>query len=305
MLSAICITGFGDESGVVTTVGTYIETETNNAVWAAGNLTVAPGLIFGLKGKETPLYGRIEFENRQQAKFAVSGYTGQELRTKFKIGGDVKFGKISFNPEYELRFKAYVGQPLSELSIYENRFHLNFTFPVGEKWSVYLKAMPTLIVNINDSRDESGDENVFQDYYQEIELGTAWAWNQNNTLLLGIYNELGFNEKVENPSGVINGGKNFEMYEFQFRIIYRHKFGNGINLDPFARIGIVRNLLYQTSPDDISTENFRRDRFGVNVKYSAENGITPYMQTYYQRSNMGDDPVQHRFELKVGLDYVF
>lgn len=295
----------GAESGVLTTVGTFIETETNNAHWAAANLTVAPGLNFGLAGKVVPIYGWLHFENRELAAISENGYTGQELRSKFRFGSNLKLEKTAFNPEYELRVKYFVGIPVSELSIYENRFKLNFNFPVGNNWAIYLKAMPTLIININENRDDTGGEKVFLDYYQEFELGAGWSWNQHNTLLLGIYNELGIDQAVTNSDGSINGGKNFGLYEFQARLVYKHEFRNGIHLDPFARIGIVRNFLYEKTPGEITTGNFRRDRFGFNLKYSAENGLRPNMEGYYQRSNMGSGPVQHRFYWKIGLDYQF
>lgn len=165
--------------------------------------------------------------------------------------------------------------------------------------------MPKLIVNINECRDNIGGRRVFLDYFQEFEFGARWSWNRNNTILLGIYNELGINQCISNASGSINGGNNFGLYEFQVRLVYKHDFNSGIHLAPFARIGIVRNILYEESPGDVTTANFRRDPFGFNLNYSAVNGLNPNLDGYYQRSNMGRGPVQQRFFWRIGLDYIF
>jgi hypothetical protein len=165
--------------------------------------------------------------------------------------------------------------------------------------------MPTLIINVDDTLDDIGSERVFLDYYQELELGTGWAWNEYNTLLLGLYNELEIDEKVINSSGAVNNGSAYQTFELQARIKLRHRFRNGIQFDPFARIGIVRKYRYEKTPGNVTTSDYRRDRYGVTIKYAAPNGLAPYMETYYQRSNMGDDPVQHLLNLEVGLNYVF
>ncbi len=297
--------GLAAEPGVTTTVGTFIETKTNNAHWAAANLTVVPGINLGIRGNETPLYGWFHFENRQQAVFSVNGYGGQELRHKYRFGSNLKLGSTSFNPEYELRIKNFVGYPTSLFSIFENRFKLNFAIPIHSKWNLYIELMPTLIININENRDDIGGELVFQDYYQEVEIGAGWSWNPDNTLLFSLYNELGIDERVRNSSGSINNGSSYYKYEFQFRLVYQHRFNNGIQLNPFARIGIVRNFLYKITPGVIESYNFRRDRIGVNLNYTTENGISPNLECYYQRSNMGLEPIEHRLAWTVGMDYTF
>lgn len=86
-------------SEVSTTIGTFIETETNNEPWAGANQAVVPGLNFGLAGKETPIYGWIHFENREQAGFSDNGYIVHELRSNFRFGSNLKLGSTSFNPE--------------------------------------------------------------------------------------------------------------------------------------------------------------------------------------------------------------
>ena len=165
--------------------------------------------------------------------------------------------------------------------------------------------MPTLIININENRSDIDGELVFQDYYQEVEIGAGWSWNPNNTLLFSLYNELGIDERVRNSSGSINNGSSYYKYEFQFRLVYQHRSNNGIQLNPFARIGIVRNLLHEITPGVIKSYNFRRDRIGVNINYTTENGISPNLECYYQRSNMGPGPIEHRLAWTVGMDYTF
>jgi len=305
-ISVLFATNLHAEPGVTTTIGTFIETETNNAVWADLNLTVAPGLDLGIRGNETPLYGWIHLENRQVALISSAlNYTGQEIRSRLRIGSNLKIGSVDFNPEYELRIKYYAGFSVSELSIFENRFKLNFNIPVSSEWKIFINLMPTLILNINKSRDDTDGQSIFKDYYHEVEIGSGWSWNSDNALLLSIYNELGLDERIRNTGGSINNGNRYYEYEFQFRIIYQHRFNNGIQLSPFTRIGIVRNLLYETSPGVIETVNFRRHRIGVTMNYNAENGITPNLECYYQRSAMGQKPVQHRMYWKVGVDYSF
>lgn len=67
----------------------------------------------------------------------------------------------------------------------------------------------------------------------------------------------------------------------------------------------MKNLQYEEAGGADTTKDFRGDRFGVKLNYLADNGIAPHFEAYYQHSNFGEKPHQHRLMWKVGLDYSF
>jgi hypothetical protein len=289
------------------TVGTYIESETNNEPYSELNLVIVPGLECSVLGNDVPYFFAYGFEHRDFHFNASQGskYKGNELRNKFLIGYRITSDKLSFKPVYELRVRYFIGYSPSDLAIYENRFHLDLIFYTDSRWIFYLDLMPTLIIDITDSRSDTGESEIYTDYYQEVGAGARILLYDRDILSFGIYNELGINEKVRLADGSLNNGSKINFYEFQIRLSYIHIFLNGIVIAPFARIGLVRNLLYVDAGGVDITKDFRRDRIGVKLNYLADNGIAPNFEAYYQHSNVGDNPHQHRLMWKVGLDYSF
>jgi len=127
------------------------------------------------------------------------------------------------------------------------------------------------------------------------------------SLGFSVYNEMEMKEQVE-AGGTINNGGTYKFYEFQLRIKYSYLFGNGILLTPFARIGLLKKSFQQDGGSEYENNN-RRDRFGLQVGYSAENGLRTFGEFYYQRENMESFEVEadprHRILWKLGMEYSF
>lgn len=293
---------------VTTTIGTYMESESNNAEYSGSNMLLAPGLQIGVSKNESGPYINFVFENRDYSYNSnnINRNKGDQYREKFYLGIKTHIGNVSFNPEYELRIETYNRYSIAEKSTFENRFHLKSQFPAGDKAQLFLLLMPTLKIDNTSSRQQyASGSKTYMDYYQETEFGIRINWNR-ETLSFSLYNEYENEKNYLWDDGSINGGDTYSYYEFQIRASYRHSFKSGINLSPFARVGIVRNKIYQSAGGHRYTENFRRDRYGIVLDYKAPNGIRPYFETYYQRSNMGTgNPTKNMLFWKLGLSYSF
>jgi hypothetical protein len=284
---------------------TFIETETNNSPYSGENLILVPGLIMGIKGLETPVYGRFSFENRMKAENSADDYQGNELRHIYVVGGRIgESGGHTFNPELEIRVKNYVGYSFDDKSNIENRFHLRFLFPVGRGWSILLNTMPTLLLaSSTSSREEGATGNTtYFDFYNESLLGTVWKINQKNSLTAAFYNELRDYQDYEWSDGSVNDGGIRLMNEFQFRLSWTGSFSNGVVLVPFVRIGIVRNEYYVDAGGVERTEDYRRDRYGVLIRNTSSD-LTPFLEAYYQYQEENGATPQHMMFWKVGMNY--
>ncbi|MDC7235375.1 MAG: hypothetical protein PQJ58_19260 [Spirochaetales bacterium] len=262
-------------------VGTYMENEMNtDEADKDSDLFISPGVTFGISHDEIPLYMKVEAENRQAGSYYRED-TGQRLghtvRQKLMFGGKFGLGGIAFNPEYELRIHTPAGIGY-EGNSYENRFKLNFDFPVSEH-NVYLNMMPTYRVN-------NGKDNT---YYHEVETGFRYRFNGTQSFALGLYNEL---ENFDND-GLYN--------EVQARLYYNHQFSNGINFNPYARIGLYRQY-YNGDENVVDT---LRQRAGLKMSYSAENGVSPFTEVWYQNTNLKEDQNVNTVMWKVGVSYSF
>ncbi len=198
------------------TVGTYIESETNNEPYSELNLVIVPGLEISVLGNDVPYFFAYGFEHRDVHYNVSQGskYEGNELRNKFLVGYRFTSDKLSFKPVYELRARYFIGYSPSDLAIYENRFHLEFIFYTDSRWFFYLDLMPTLIIDITDGRSDTGNSETYTDYYQEVGAGTGILLFDRDILSFGIYNELGINEKVRLADGSLNNGSNFFFMSF-------------------------------------------------------------------------------------------
>lgn len=262
------------------TFGTYLESEINtNKIHRDSDLHITPALTSKISNTTLPLYLKIEMENRKAGEYYFNDLDyqgGHKIRQKLMFGGSFGQKSVIFKPEYELRIDSSARGEYLESNL-ENRFKLNFLFPVASN-SIYIDLMPTWKVF------SESDNN----FYQESEAGFKYSINRNQSAALAIYNSF------ENK-------KSLNAFEFQARIYYNYKFKNGISLNPFARIGLSRQIISSNE----TKINLRRDRLGLKIAQTVENGLAPYAEFWYQHTNDTEDQNQHTILWKIGLSYSF
>ncbi|MBF9014307.1 MULTISPECIES: hypothetical protein [unclassified Oceanispirochaeta] len=261
-------------------MGTYLENETNiHEEHRESDLQITPALTFAVSNDNLPLYLKVEAENRMAGDYyfdELDYQSGHTVRQKIMLGGTFGLGKVSFNPEYELRINTPARGDYLDSNM-ENRFKMNFGIPLGSQLT-YINLMPTFKVNANQDNN----------FYSETEIGYKHNFNNNQSAAVGIYNEF---EKKDELNAV----------EFQARLYYNHKFDNGISLNPFARIGLYRHVISEGE----SAQDLRRDRVGIKTSYNADNGLSPYTEMWYQNTNIAEDKNRHTILWKVGVSYSF
>ncbi len=263
LLIAVAAPVFADSSDWNFRIGSHLENTIMLDEDRAGDSQVNPALIFRAGYKN--VYLQLEGENRTGAS------SDHIARQKVRVGGRTSFGALAFSPEYELRINTPVQGEYSD-SNWENRFKLNFTGNFGDH-RPYLNMMPTWKVNA------SSDDN----YYHEMELGYRYMISGTQNVAFGIYNEL----NVNSDDTLHN--------ELQARIYYTYTMDNGISVSPFARIG-----LYRTRND---VQDWRRDRAGFKLDYSAPNGLAPYGEMYWEGTEKSD--YEQKIVVKMGASYSF
>ena len=304
-LVLVPLAGIGAQQKVAGTLGAFTENEINNAPYASGNLYLVPGLTASLRSLSVPIYGKLQFENRMKpSALAGDTYAGTELRHRYHVGGTLELldGYV-FNPEYEARLKNYVGSDFRDRGVWENRIHLSFLLRLNPSWDLVVRAMPTYILENNATDPRGGGTTSYSDFYSEPSLGPSWTIDSRNKLSLLVYEEMRLYEQFETAPGTLNNGGTFRMVEMQVRLIWAHKFRNGISIGPYARAGIFRHEYSRTGGTTVAAD-YRRDRVGLTLRYNAEEGgINPYMETYWQRQEQNGADPQHRFMFKMGFDY--
>jgi len=288
-------------------IGTYMESESHFGEYTDDNMIITPALTFGIENNNVPLYFNFVFENRDKHSNSADENIGDELRHRYHMGTRFNLGGLSVNPEYELRIKNYLGSSFNEKSVLENRFHIKMAAPLNDTLGIYANLMPTLIINNGASSREDGtaDKQSYNDYYQEMEVGMKYNFSSASSVALGVYNELGARKQFENSDGSVNNGQSYLTNEFQARVYYNHTLDNGISLNPYARIGLYKKSFSQTAGGEEMAEDFRRDRIGLKMSYTADNGIKPFTEMYYQNENMAEEENRHRVLWKVGVEYSF
>lgn len=295
----------GARQTIVTTFGAFTESQLNNEPYASGNLFLVPGMSVSLRGLDIPIFGKIQFENRMKpGTLAGNTYLDTELRHRYHFGGILELiPGYTFTPEYEARIKNYAGYDFHDKSIWENRFHMNFSLHLAPAWKLVIMAMPTWVLEHDSTDPRGGGVSAYSDFYSEASLGPSWTISSRDALSLMLYEESKIYQQFETSPGTLNNGLAFRMLEFQVRIIWSHQFQSGISINPFARIGIIRNVYTQTGGTvDVSDE--RRNRFGFTLRGDAsEGGTSLYMESYYQRQEQNGSTPVHRFMFKLGCDY--
>ena len=258
LLIAMAAPVFADGSDWKFSAGSFLENENN----LTDNISNQQILGLEFKAQYKDVYVKIAEESRGG---------GEQLRQKAMLGTGFNFGALAFSPEYEFRTTSKMDDMFGDSADYENRFKLNFGLNLGDH-RPYLNTMPTLKIK--------GDVNT---YYHEIELGYRYMISGNQNFALAVYNELG--EK--------DGFDEFDN-ELQARLYYSYTFENGINVSPFARIGLYRNKA------GIEV-NERRDRVGAKLSYTAPNGLSPFAEAWWQGVEEAD--YTNYMMAKIGMTY--
>ena len=274
------------------TTGVYIESEDHNSEYTASDLDVKG---IRLKGalKDIPLWAEFAYEYRNAN---LSGHTGDEDRYKFMIGYKFEAGSFVFRPEYELRIRELRESPDEQ---WGNRFKPNWDYKFNDQWTLFNNWMFTY--QPTKAYRGMADTKNWDDYYHEIETGIKYKFEGNQAVLFSIYNEYEKDEK--SPAHV----QAYSYDEWQLRLAYEKKFNNGVFVSPFVRIGIDKT---EETVLGYENDNKLRNRYGVKMGYTAENGIGVYGETYYQDEEMQSASgvkmnERDKVYLKLGLDYTF